>query len=402
VSETPAWAAQSAATPDLAPLWDEYHRRASERGDPTAVKSVTLTGLTGAQATAVANLLRLPKTPDGRVTVRLDKVAAAWRTDADGVADLLVRLRGPVTNRAAERDARRQHRQDAATRLAEHATACGHPDTVASWAASRARGTDADDTIAAVLDLAAAADPARPVAITVVAATRFGDAHALDPDQPAGRLFTRLVALLHDRDPDTLASAERRRLLRAIGLADDDVSSTVAVWNLPLPDGHPAAGLAAACTRDRIPFALTLGQLRQWPPAPAPVRILVVENPSVLSAAAERTHPDVVVCTSGVPNAAVHELLTALAGPATRMDVHADYDEVGLRIVAELAAAYGANPWKMDAPTYETAAAASSVPLPDGAAPDSPWDGQLAIAMKRIGRAAYEEHVIDKVLSGWG
>jgi uncharacterized protein (TIGR02679 family) len=399
VAELPAWVRDAAANPALAPLWDEFHRRASRDGRAEAVKAVTLTGLTPAQATAVAELLRLPREPEGRLAVPLAKVAAAWRTDAHGLAALLEDLRGPPGNRAADRDADRDRRAGAADRLARQAADLGFGTTVQAWASGQARATDRDDTVGRVLGLVAASDPARPVAIPVAAARQLGDAHALDPSAPAGRLLTGLLAAHAGLDDPAVSSPERRRMLRAVGLADDDVSSTVAVWRLPLAAAHPAAELVATCTVAGQPVALTLGQLRAWPPELAVRRVLVVENPAVLSAAAERAHPDPVVCTSGVPNSAVHELLDALGRHGGHLDVHADYDEVGLRIVEDLRASAGASPWQMDAAAYEAAAELSRVALPDDAVLASPWDPALADAMRARGRVAYEEHVIDRVLA---
>jgi len=128
-------------------------------------------------------------------------------------------------------------------------------------------------------------------------------------------------------DSDDLSAAARRRRRRGVGLLDDDLSSTVLGWRLPLTGDGPSAQLGRLADGGGQPALWTLAQLRADPPAARPdVPVLVVENPSVLATAALVRVDIALLCTAGVPSVAAGVLLAALAVSGCPLLVHADFD----------------------------------------------------------------------------
>ena len=112
------------------------------------------------------------------------------------------------------------------------------------------------------------------------------------------------------------------------------------------------------------------------------------------AAAARPSRP--LVCTEGVPSVAVHALLRA-ARAGTRIWWRNDFDWTGVRLTAAALARYpAAVAWRMAATDYVDAAT-TGVPLL-GSPVATPWDPQLASAMRKIGRAVMEERLLGKLL----
>lgn len=189
-----------------------------------------------------------------------------------------------------------------------------------------------------------------------------GDAHRLDPDRPAGRLFERL--LLH-RHGDAgfalpLSAEDREALFAMAGLAIDELSSTVHVVGL---DG--ADELVAAARAGRHVLALPLRTLYA---IQADVRahrdvVFAVENRSVLSAL-HRKLADVpleryptLVCTSGHVSLATLRLLDHLTGQGAVVRYSGDFDARGLMIADALASRLGGafEPWRMNPDAFDQA-----------------------------------------------
>lgn len=375
---------------DLDVLWKALHRRYGASSG--RVGRVTLRGLDQRQREALADLLRERelRPPDTRIPTA--KVAAALRVDEDGLRDLVEARLGSAGNRSAARDAAAQARANARDELTHHA---GEDPGLLRWAHRQAIGTG--DTLTGRVALASAVldvvNQTRPqlVALPVVAAEHFGDPHALDLDQPAGRMLA--GALAERAGQTTLDARTRRRLLREVGVVADELSSTVTAYQLPLATHHP---LAAALIGPE-PAALTLGQLIRHPlelTGTATVRI--VENPAILSTAALHAAPTAMVCASGMPSVAALELVSQLRDHGCSLLAHADFDAAGLTIVSQLAA-LGAAPWKMDVEHYRRAAARSTCPL-EVEPVEVGWAPGLATAMSAYGRVGFEEHLLDELL----
>jgi uncharacterized protein (TIGR02679 family) len=376
--------------PTLAVVWRALHRRygASDQ----RVGAVSLSGLELAERQALADLLRESELRPPRTRVPTPKLADALGVDEEGLRRLVEAELGPAGNRAADRDAAAQAREEARGRLVGRA---GDDELLAGWAGRQAVGVGgelaarvalAEQVLTVVTDRREV-----PVPLPVVAAEAFGDPHALDLDRPAGRM---LVGALAERAGLPRVDARtRRRLLRAIGVVADELSSTVAAFRLPVAGDHPLASVLAGPE----PAAVSLGQLLRHPLVLAATpAIRVVENPAVVPAAALRGSSLPLVCTSGRPSVAAIELVTQLVDAGCRVLAHADFDAAGLAIVGQLVA-LGAQPWRMAVADYQEAAARSTCEL-DTTPSEVDWSPGLSIEMLRVGRVGFEEHVIDQLI----
>lgn len=191
----------------------------------------------------------------------------------------------------------------------------------------------------------------KPVRLAVLAASLFGDAHALDRGAGLGRAVARFLrgrAATEDEpytDPVGDAAAWHAAW-ESGGVVCDGVSARTLVLNLPLTGGGPAAQLAAI---EGEPVWLTLRALRQsFRLADGVEEVFVCENPAIVEAAADRfgaaSRP--LVCTFGNPDLATNTLLEGIA-PQTRLRIRADGDRVGWQIVERLLRLPGAQPWRM-------------------------------------------------------
>jgi uncharacterized protein (TIGR02679 family) len=99
------------------------------------------------------------------------------------------------------------------------------------------------------------------------------------------------------------------------------------------------------------PYVMTLRSLLAATPLSfAHATALVCENPSIVSAAAERlgdTSPSL-LCTGGWPNTAVTTLLEMLSASGCELRVQCDGDSEGQAIHAHVRREHGAVPWLSD------------------------------------------------------
>ncbi|HEY8720212.1 DUF2399 domain-containing protein [Pengzhenrongella sp.] len=388
-----------------------------------------------------------------------------------GLADAVIMLTGPVANRSAERAA-----EEAAWVAAGEGFAPGllaHPVLGPWWerwcaagqlkraarseevrrpgpavrddVGERAALPDVDVDVvagAALPDVARrlasrAADclcalPSAGEPLAVFARRITGDAHALDPTRPLGRLVLAAVSALGGGIAAPDDSLGPREVWASAGLLMSAVSSTVLCLGVPgwsgpggsgpggsgpggfapggsgpggsKPGGSKPGGsgpgvdspapTAASSTASAlagwratgIPVVLTLDQVRSGGVGVVPSNGLVhvCENPSVVemvaSEAAHRsargTEPwpssgggPVLVCTYGQPGAAVLELLERLTGAGAGVRYHGDFDWAGLRIAGTLAARIPWQPWRFGAIDYADAVVGRGRVVPGPAVP---------------------------------
>jgi uncharacterized protein (TIGR02679 family) len=127
-------------------------------------------------------------------------------------------------------------------------------------------------------------------------------------------------------------------------------------------------------------------------------RILVVENPRVVEAAAQLRKEVSVVCTNGNPGSTVLLLLGQLRDAGAKLRYHGDFDAAGLAI-CERMMRFGLTPWRMDATDYQAAldiADARGVALPkEKRSPGpTPWDPTLQQVFERDRRIVHEERLL--------
>jgi uncharacterized protein (TIGR02679 family) len=381
----------------------ERARKRLERGE-TLDTSVTLAAATPAQRDAVHRLLGRRPRAGTALTVPLaavDEVLRRSGASPDGLAAAITVLTGPITDRTARAAALDAAWQRAFTPFAKIVES--RPE-LADWhvrlhttgLVRRLAGTpEAADPLLADLARVVTELPSSGEPLGTFAARTAHDAHALDDGRPLTTL-----ALGAARALAGLPEASSRETWAAVGVLRDDVSSTVLTLSFP-GDPHTATGRALAAFRPAgQPVVLTLRQLVSDPPRLTAVPVSICENPVVVTTAADRlgaTCPPL-VCTHGQPGAAVMHLLRALAEAGAELRYHGDFDWGGLRIANVLFDRLPVRPWRFDAATYRTVAAAHPGTALTGTPTVATWDADLAPAMTELATKVEEERVLDTLV----
>jgi uncharacterized protein (TIGR02679 family) len=350
-------------------------------------------------------VLGAARLPGASMRLPVDRLAAALGvTGPSELRRLVEELRGPIVDRRRARSDELVAREQLWSWFADKVSTLAlapTPATLVPWVeAVRAAGIRGGieehrqrlaDVLAVLRALPAAAVPLAGLADDVLA-----DPHGLDHGRMCAALVLDAVAAASGRLRSS--DAESARLLwESVGVAPDPYSSAVLVLRLRPPGCDPMASWLQALAHAAEPALITLAQLRRWPvpPLPAGSTVYVVENPSLLAAAAE-SGPDgpVVVCSSGRPTVAVVTLLRQLGSGGAALHQHADFDAAGLSITAWLAERAGTVPWRMNAVDYLAATASPRRRVPiAGTVPDTAWDPPLRAEMAAAGVAVYEEEL---------
>jgi uncharacterized protein (TIGR02679 family) len=392
-----------AGRPGLAPLWAELGRRLGASDRP--VRRVRLTGLDTVQREALADLLGLASLPPADASVSVERVCRSLRLEEPALRRLVERLHGPLDNRSARRAAETEARR----RLWEEVEAAVAGRGLDGWVARlRAAGVPDGDVdahrarlgpvLAAVATLPL--EPPQPLAL--VAQRHLGDPHALDQGTWAGAVVADAAAGLA-RLATPVSAEQARAALSWAGIATDQLSTPVLTLGLRGPGGGPGGGAdpgwLAAMAEAGEPVVLTASQLRRWPLEVGAVEVHVVENPTVVAAAAAAGISAPLVCTASWPTHAGVLLLDQLRAGGARLHYHGDVDPTGLVLTEHHRRRFGAQPWRMDASDYLAAIGDAVVTLdPAVAIPPTPWDPALADAVREHRRVVYEEQVIDVLL----
>lgn len=356
--------------------------------DPSDAERRIVIGATGVHRSAAA----------ARLAVRLaDLDAYVVQLTGRRLAEVAAQASGtPLRNRPAER-AYEALARDAAMSFAHDGAHAGEPwysrwlDTISrDGTLTRIVRTGLDfPSVIRVLDALPAADEPLPA---------FAD-RLLDDTKGLGDTATRsllLRAIATWQGLDMPASAGHERALwESVGVIPDDLASQVLVLNVRAHGGLVGGWLTQAADAG-IPMRLTLHQLRLVPLAVESPAVFVTENPAILRAACTAlgaTAP-AMICTEGVPSAAVHRLLRAVTAP---LWVRNDFDWPGVRMTAAALSRYPqARPWRMTADDYRSAAE-SGQPL-TGTPAQTPWDPPLGDAMVAAGRAVMEERLLPRLI----
>lgn len=230
-----------------------------------------------------------------------------------------------------------------------------------------------------------------------LAAALFGSSHALDKGQKLGS-FVRWA--LRCRLGSGL---DGRELWEASGIQADRVSMPALTWAIPLAGDSPVDLAVRAATSGGLPLHISLLALLRHPlRVPPGTSVLVVENPRLVEAAAERGLSCCVVATNGNPTTTVTTLIQQLLEPGARVGYHGDFDAPGIAICRRMHE-LGCVPWRMDARDYHTAveqAERDGVRLDRdvrGCGP-TPWDSALEDLFEAHRLIVHEEFVLDDVL----
>lgn len=264
------------------------------------------------------------------------------------------------------------------------------------------RSFDADQARTLVQQVRAVLDRleqsrAVPISRVDLAAQVLGSAHALDTGSRVEVAVARALAF-------KLGPAGSRELWAQAGVHLDLTSAPALTWRLPLGPLCALAPIAAAAVQAGIPLHLSRIALESHPAVvPRGSRILVVENPRVVEAAAQAAASTPMVATNGQPSSTVLLLLNQLLDAGARLHYHGDFDAAGLAICRRLTM-LGAEPWHMSADDYRAALAAADregAVLPtDATAPgETPWDPELQRVFDRERRVVHQERLLPVLMA---
>ena len=242
--------------------------------------------------------------------------------------------------------------------------------------------------------------PLEPVGVsrTELAAELFGSSHALDQGTKLASFVSRALRYRLG------VGLDGRELWEASGIQADRVSAPALTWAVPATGGSALDEAIRASARGRLPLHISLLAILRHPvEVPAGTPVLVVENPRLVEAAAERGLGCCVVAANGNPATAVTTLVGQMQQSGARVWYHGDFDAAGIAICRRMHE-MGCTPWMMDARHYEHAvrlAGSSLVQLErsaKGCGP-TPWDPGLEAAFDDRRLIVHEEFVLDGVLS---
>jgi uncharacterized protein (TIGR02679 family) len=396
-------------------------RRARDRleaGRPLT-GTVTLLAATWEQRRAVERLTGRAARSGASLSVSLAEVDLILRDSGaapGGLAEAVTRLTGPLRDRNREREGVVAAWSAAFASL--DAAVAGR-DELAQWrgwldATGVVRRLAPEPGQARLLLAQVAAVlrrlPSPGVPIGRLAAECCGDAHALDDGRPAGTLALSAVRALAGLAFAAEGSADSRRAAwAAVGVHLDELSSLVLCLGLPGDTCTPLGRTLASCREAGQPALLTLRQLRchteplTTGPLPA-ARVRICENPVVVAAAADELGAGCqpLVCVSGQPSAAGWRLLELLAAGGAEFGYHGDFDWGGVRIARAVYQRVNWRPWWYDRRAYEAAVSAAHPLTPlaglAGEPAATPWDPELAAAMRHCNVRIEEELTLDALL----
>lgn len=392
----------SLASPSMSPVWQAIRDRLQSQGFDNRGRVRTPVLPAEARHTVAALIGRQPTT--WLDLAELERALVDLDVGANLPAALANLGYGPSSEAAERRSARRERRQ---AQEAARSTVSQWPEPWApEWIdevirAGLLSGFDPPGAVSLVesmrrvLDRLDASVAGMTISRTDLAATILGSAHALDRGTVLEAVLAR--ALSHRADANADQAWERA------GIHTDQVSGAVLTWALPVLAGTGLHPVVAAATDAGVPVHLTRYALALHPVrVEAGTTVLVAENPRVVEAAAQRSHPRATITTNGNPSAAVRLLLDQLLASSAVLLYHGDFDAPGLAICARLHQ-IGLHPWKMDAASYRAAVDAAhseGVELPPETRPvgPTPWDPSLQRAVHEVGRIVHEERLLDDLL----
>lgn len=239
-------------------------------------------------------------------------------------------------------------------------------------------------------------DRPAPISRVDLAARVLGSSHALDTGTRVEAAVARALAF-------KLGPSGHRDLWAQAGVHLDLTSVPVLTWRLPLTQECGLAQLSRSAHDAGIPLHLSRFALEAHPAdVPRGSRILVVENPRVVEAAAQMRASMPVISTNGQPSSTVLLLLTQLLDAGADLRYHGDFDAAGLAICGRLSR-LGLTPWRMNEADYRAALAAAdaagAVLLKDQHAPGpTPWDPALQEVFDRERRIVHEERLFPDLI----
>ena len=388
----------SLRSPELDALWVRARARLEARGHGGRGR-LSLPALSSAAKLVLKSLIGRP--PGRTVDLGVLEAGLVRLGIGHDLAAALAALGHEVSGEPArwrsERAERREARQVARVIVAEWAQPWAKEwiDEVIRAGVLRGQGVaQAKDLLRRVRIVLDYLGQDRPMQISRVdlAAQLLGSAHALDHG-------TRLEAALSRALVFELGPTDHRDLWAQAGVHLDLTSAPALTWKLPLSGECGLARLAAAAADRGIPLHVSRFSLEAYPAVvPQGSRILVVENPRVVEAAAQMRAVTPVVATNGRPSSTVLLLLAQLREAGAELPYHGDFDAAGLAICESLMSR-GLVPWRMTAADYLAALAVADdqgAVLPQDPYPPgpTPWDPALRRTFDRERRIVHQERLL--------
>ncbi len=397
---------ESLRHPDLDPVW-QAARNQLDRFDPARRGRIALPVLSDAAT------LRLSALLNAKLTTRLDLARLEAALISQGVGldldEALAELGAPASARRQEIRASAARRQAARECVGAIVNTWGKPwcEEWVDWLFQSGQmvnqgaesATLLVNTVRQILDRRQRCD-GESMARNDLAVGLCGSAHALDD----GLLLERCVrrALWHalDRQVDY---QDGRAVWIAAGILTDRVSSPVLTWQLPLDPNSPLGSICQSATAAEVPIHLSAYALSNQEicfKAQGPV--LLVENPRLVEAAAERRLQRCVISTNGNPATAVMTLVSAMLAAGIEVRHHNDFDVAGLGICRRLAEK-GCIPWHMGSMDYDAAVSKATeagleLPVEQANCGATPWDPQLQSRINTLKAVVHEELLLDSLL----
>lgn len=386
----------------LQTLWASARKRLDRFG-PDRRGEITRPNLGPSDELALQSLLGHPLS--GRLDLAEIEAALAGRGIGEDLCGALTRLGHPPSADAAQRRAAKRRATEArdALRLAvsdwPESWAVRWTEKIAGSGLLGGLGSDEVGRLAADVRclLDRLEDGLVSTSRTELAAALFGSSHALDKGEKLGS-FVRWA--LRCRLGSEL---DGRELWEASGIQPDRVSMPALTWAIPLAGDSPVDLAVRSATSGGLPLHISLLALLRHPlRVPTGTSVLVVENPRLVEAAAERGLGCCVVAANGNPTTTVTTLTQQLLESGARVGYHGDFDAAGIAICRRMHE-LGCLPWRMDGRDYQKAvekAERDGVRLDRdlrGCGP-TPWDSALEDLFEAHRLIVHEEFVLAEVL----
>ena len=400
-------------------LWRQLADVADRRGDPDLVTGAAkvIAPVSPIERAAASGLLN-GRAPRGGQSVRVDLAALTARLRIHDARLTPGMLAAHVTGRSlAERVRGNARRRDELEQLRDRLfrifdtadrVAPFPIDMASAWPALKRAGWTArilgHEDPSMLVDQAAAIIATLPTDGERLDRRRLADTvtrfpHALDTGALPGLVLALLTTAGHI--PSGLTP---RAAWAAVGVDCDDLTGGLLALGIQPRDWTlPTGAVVTLPPRELARCA--------WPAPPWPgATVFVTENPSVVTAAADRVAADQqtrhvhLLCTVGTPSAGEISAISRLADTGWQVKVRADFDQAGLQHVRSLLAGVpSAQPWRMGAADYLSSladmVADNRIRLETKTLPATPWDPNLRPLMVEHGLAAYEEGLISDLLT---
>lgn len=377
--------------------------------NPTDEERRVVIGLTGVDR----------KSTSAEIKLRLDDLdAILTRATGFGLVEAVTKIVGDPLAKAAARERTTRLKADV-LRAAENSTLHRDSEWYRDWLTwvtkhrlTRLVNNESEHVVGrAVKVFEFLDDPAgtqrrrhRPLPLPVLAVNALGDTKALDPRKwpTLNSLVLRGLALWRSIPwPEEVDAGFRREVWDAFDVVVDELASRVLVLNLPAEGPNLGEWLTGAA-HVATPFQVTLHQILRHPITPVAGPVYVCENPAVLRRVSDELGVSAppLLCTEGRPSTAFHRLAAVLTSAGCELRYHGDFDWPGVDMAAKILDRYPSAPWRMAASDYLSGLRADDLGILLHQNPrETPWDPDLSAAMKREGRAVYEEAMEDVLLA---